>query len=341
MDRRTFIKASSIGAALSLTSQSSLAQEPDELIEQYLEETQSSDFFSSASDVVSAPFVGGDYFSGGNRPFAIYQMRESARNRYEIVDPANVEPAIAGSTQMPDVGIQISMAGAHFAESVWADAGSKTRATMRVTSKGDAVNNADTLHWALTAGLNLYEAYKGDGKITNPIEIGTRLTNTGQSLQFKEGAGSLQISVLGHKKPSWWDNVFSFLRGSGGEALIGALGFPAITVSALKFVDELTNRIADSGRKPIFQASFANVAFSERGVATSNNPAVLNGGLWLIVNPTDKEKFEQFDAYYYGGFARMIPGAYDEPSDVLVGDDPFDDVTYAVLRADVAGGKFL
>ena len=346
MDRRTFLQTSSIGAALSLAGSRAYAQaeQTSPLAEELLEELNGSAFFTSATDEIAVRRPTDRIFSDGAKPFAIYQLREKSGGggrKMEVVDPGNVEPEIRGSDENPDVGIKLSLEGAHFAQSVWADVRERSRATLRITSKGDTLNNADTLHWALTAGLNLYQAYKGGGRITNPIEIGTLLTRTGQSLQFSEGTGALQISVLKHRQPSWWNQVFSFLRGAGGNALIGAIGFPAITVSALRFVDELTNQMADRGRQPVFQASFANVAFSERGFEASRYPAVLNKGLWLVVSPSDREKFEEYEAYYYGGYARMIPGSVEDPSDMLGRDDPFSDISYAVLNANISPGRFL
>lgn len=342
MDRREFLQSSSVGAVLGLLSQSSLAQQGEldqfELAQQMLAEAAGDPFFDSAR-ATTAP-VGME--SHSPRPFAIYQLERSGNNLFSIVDPARVEPAVKGSNAKPDMGVQMSLAGAHFAESVWDRSRPNARATMRVTSRSGVSTDADTLHWALVAGLDLYEAYKGRRPITHPIELSTPLATGGQSLQFQEGAGALQISVLRHRKPSWWDTIFSFLRGSGGQALIASLGFPAITQPALRFVDELTNRIENRDREPIFQASFANVAFSERGRKAATFPAVLNEGLWLIANPSDKQAFDEHGAIYYGGFARMIPADMKEsPNDILVRSDPFRDITYAVVDARFTPAKLL
>lgn len=342
MDRREFLQGSSAGAALGLLMQPARAQQGGldqfELAQQMLAEAAGDPFFDSAR----ASIAPSGLEANAAKPFAIYQLERSGSNLFSIVDPARVRPALKGSNAKPDVGVQMTLAGAHFAESVWDRSRPNARATMRVTSRSGVNTDPDTLHWALVAGLDLYEAYKGRRPVTHPIELSTPLATGGQSLQFQQGAGALQIAVLRHRKPSWWDTIFSFLRGSGGQALIASIGFPAITQPALRFVDELTNRVENRDRQPIFQASFANVAFSERGRNAAAFPAVLNEGLWLIVNPSDKQVLDQHDAIYYGGFARMIPGSLkNSPNDILVQADPFSDITYAVVDARFTPAKFL
>lgn len=341
MDRRQFLQGSTAGAALGMLMQPSLAQMEEvdrfELAQQMLAEAAGDPFFDSARGTPP-----GGLEAAGAKPFAIYQLKQTDANIFNIVDPANVRPAIKGTTRTPDIGVQMSLAGAHFAESVWKRSRPNARATMRVTSKSGVASDPDTLHWALVAGLQLFEAYRGNRPITHPIEFSTPLAIGGQSLQFRQGAGALQIAVLKHREPSWWSTVFSFLRGGGGQALIASLGFPAITQPALRFVDELTNRIENRDREPIFQASFANVAFSEMGANAATFPAVLNEGLWLVINPNDKQTLDQHGAIYYGGFARMIPASMKgSPNDILVNPDPFADITYAVVSSKFTPAKFL
>jgi hypothetical protein len=343
MNRRDLIRSTTIGTTVGLTATcTDLLQAQEEGLE-----LSSQPFFSSATAGVDGSWTGGEFLAEANKPFAIYQLSQTGEDTYEILSPLSVVPDLDGSEENPDVALGLELVGVQFGEEVWTDARAADRATIRLTTKRE-LGATETLHWAITTAVNLYEAYKGDKPVVHPIDLNARLIGPSQTMQFKGGAGAVQLEVLGHERPDWWQKVFNFLRGEGGQALMGAIGFPAVNRAALGFIDELTNRIKAARQKPIFSAGYAAVVFSKQGLTTyaQRNPARLSTGLWLVVNPTDKSLLEQHGAYYFGGYARMVPGSYGDPTaylDVIAqgNEDPFRNITYAVLDADMVETKFL
>ena len=185
--------------------------------------------------------------------FIVYQISKQVEGP-ALLDPTAVQPGLAGSSDQPDVLARLNLASFHIGQGE--DIAPDTRATMRITFGADPSSSSrmlDTAFWAVAAGLKLYQ----NGAVAQDKQLATDLNRAfaNRPVEIAGGLGLLSFEVVRHEEPKWWQRLFSFAQGPGGQALTSVLGFPAITQPALAMVDELLGRLAEDTHEVLFQSA--------------------------------------------------------------------------------------
>jgi hypothetical protein len=282
--------------------------------------------------------------------FIIFQLSNQAKGP-AVVESSNVEPAIDGSEDEPDVLVALEMLSFHIGDNE--EIAPDTRATMRINFGKDESSTEkrfDTVFWSIAAGLNLYdEAKKGEGGRAESKDLRTDFHKAfgNRPIEIPGGLGRLAFEVVKHKEPPWWKKVFRFFESGTGEKLISVLGFPAITTQAIDVIDGLLNRLdEDEEPEPLFKSIPMRLALSKyaRDAFTGSNPRVKMGslrqGFCIMARGRDFDRLNDADVVYYPTFGKLIPQKV-TPEQLMTGDydDPLNDVTYAVFRLGMKRAK--
>jgi hypothetical protein len=145
--------------------------------------------------------------------------------------------------------------------------------------------------------------------------------------------------MVAHEEPPWWRRIFSFAEAASVRKLVAAVGFPGIALDAVRLLDEMLGRIAERTAQPIFQSRPLTVALSERAALdytaglSSVSAAVLNDGIFLMLRHKDVPILSAEPPLFLGGYGRLVPRkGWDPASPKLPETDPYEDLSYAVLR---------
>jgi len=160
------------------------------------------------------------------------------------------------------------------------------------------------------------------------------------------GLAQLQFQVVKHKEPAWWQRIFAFAGGETGRRLVSLLGFPAVTLGALHWLNELVNRVADMEPEPLFRSVPMRLALSKYAseAFTGGSPlvrmGVLNQGFCVMTRRRDFEAVSASNAIYYPTHGKLVPRTV-SPAELAGAryDDPLRDVTYVVFRVGMKGTK--
>jgi hypothetical protein len=267
-----------------------------------------------------------------------------------LLVPNDVEPLIDTSDDLPDVLLSVNLKSFHLAKSEKVD--KDTRATLRISlnkeNDVERANRFDTLFWTVTTGLNLFNSELGkkfDKLDSKSYETDFMKALSNRPIEIPGGVGSIKLEIIKHKEPAWWHKVFTFLGGDNGRKITSALGFPAITTEAFNFIDKVATSFESKDSEKLFASRSLKFAFSKqaRAVITDNVPvkaSSLNKGIWVLARGRDLKALANAKAYYDDMLGILVPDGVTQ-GDVLTGNyvDPFQEVTYAVLKAGMKAAK--
>lgn len=268
--------------------------------------------------------------------FLLFQFSEKADGP-RILETSQVSPKLKGDK--PDVKARMQLTSFHIGEGE--DIDKNARATLRIDFGKDDKSNSplDTVFWSIAAGLRLYDDVKKKRTEAKDLQSDFDDAFSNRPIEIPGGLGKLTFEVVKHQEPKWWQKIFRFLQNDTGKALTSAIGFPGITTQAIGLVDELVNRVDKSKPKILFKSRPMTLALSEKAKSdfTGGLPGIevgsLRPGFCLLVRGRDFETIIDNDSVYMAAYGLLRPKNV-SLADFLGRnyDDPFKDITYAVLR---------
>jgi len=269
--------------------------------------------------------------------FVLFQL---ASDVPKLVEASQVTPRIDGSEKEPDILTHIELSAFHLAENDSVEA--KTKATLRIVVNKDPQSSnttLDTVYWAATAALSLHDK----AKRIDARDIRSDITKTAfakRPIEVPGGLANISFEVIKHNDPSWFRSFLSFFSGNASASLIPILGLPAVSLEVMRLLDDFINGIQDKNAEVLFKSGpmqFAMTQYAKEqftaGLSTVT-VGCLNPGFWILVRGRDIGVLRASPPIYNGMYRRLLPaGASIE--DVLQGkaEDPYNNITYAVLRA--------
>ncbi len=271
--------------------------------------------------------------------FFVFQL-SSQLDGPTILESTQVDPTIEGTEDTPDVLASVEMVSFHLGANEQID--QNTKATLRMnigTDENSTDKKFDTVFWSIAAGLSLYDQAKNGPSAGKDMKSDFQEALGHRPIEIAGGLGKLTFDVIKHKEPPWWKKIFSFAESGTGSALISTLGFPALTSQAIRVIDELLDRLGDSGPQILFKGFPMKLAFSKyaRTEFAGGNPRVkvgcINRGFAVFVRGRDFATIADSSSLYYPAYGKLVPANVSQ-SDLLSGryDDPLKAVTYAVFR---------
>ncbi|ELR69295.1 hypothetical protein C900_05179 [Fulvivirga imtechensis AK7] len=271
--------------------------------------------------------------------FVNFQLSNSL-DKPSIQESSQVEPVLKGSSEQPDVLVNLEMLSFHIGANE--DIDKNSRATIRINIGKDENSrdkNFDTAFWSIAAGLNLYNQAKN--KVADPKDLKSDFKQAfgNRPIEIPGGLSKMTFEVVKHREPKWWQRIFRFMQSDTGKSLISTVGFPAITSTAINMLDELLNRLDKSEPEILFKSLPLRLALSEQAKNdfTAGNPRIkmgsLNPGFTVLARGKDFETIVDSDAIFYPSYGKLVPSEITE-AQLLSGryDDPFKDVTYSIFR---------
>lgn len=276
--------------------------------------------------------------------FLVFQF-DKQEDGDSILDPTDVEPSLHGSEDTPDVLAQLQMVSFHAGDD---DVEKDTKATLRIDLGKDKSSNStlDTLFWSLSAGMNLYSEQKGAKAEGGDLNADFSSAFANRPIEIPGGLAELSFEVVKHREPRWWERVFKFLQSGTGTTLTSAVGFPAITTKAVGFIDELVGRLHDDRPEYLFRSRPMTLALSSKAKSdfTGGLPSIELGsmakGFCLLARGRNYGALVEHDPIFYPHFKKLVPKDVSR-ADLLSGryDDPFQNMTYAVVRVGLSETK--
>lgn len=272
--------------------------------------------------------------------FVVFQLSRQPDGP-RILDLTQVDCAIDGSNDEPDVKMAISLEAFHTAQNEAVS--KKSRATLRVIvgkDKDSTDQQFDTLFWVVTAGLKLYN--ESQQTPVNPKDLAQDFKQAlgSKPIEIPGALATLHFEVVQHEKePQWWQRIFTFLKSPASSGLISLLGFPAVTTSAISFLDEALNRLYDAQPRVLFSGMPLTLALTKRARESyvDGNPNVKIGalapGFCVMTRRCDYQAIASSNACFNRMYGKLIPADITD-AQFHSGDyqDPFANITYAVLR---------
>ena len=270
--------------------------------------------------------------------FLVFQFSGKADGP-RILETSQVSPKLQGAKEKPDIKARMQLTSFHIGEGE--DIDKNTRATLRLDFGKDDKSNSplDTVFWSIAAGLRLYDDIKKKRTETKDLQSDFNDAFSNRPIEIPGGLGKLSFEVVKHQEPKWWQKIFQFLQSDTGKALTSAIGFPGITTQAIGLIDQLVNRLDKSKPKTLFKSRPMTLALSEKAKSdyTGGLPGIevgsLSPGFCLLARGKDFNTIVDSDPVYMASYGLLRPKDV-SVADFLRGnyDDPFEDVTYAVLR---------
>ncbi|MFS4448360.1 hypothetical protein [Maribacter sp. 2307UL18-2] len=257
-----------------------------------------------------------------------------------ILESSEVISTIDGSTNQPDVLVNLEMQSFHIGNDVNVD--KNTRATMRINIGKDESSTDkyfDTAFWSIAAGLDLYN--KAQNKPADPKDLKADFKQAfgNRPIEIPGGLAKMTFEVVKHREPKWWQRIFKFLQSDTGKTLTSTIGFPAITNNAINLLDELLNKLDKSDPEILFKSRPLRLALSEKAKSdyTGGNERIkmgsLSPGFCVLARGKDFNTFINSNAFYYPAYGKLVPSNVSN-ADLVTGnyEDPFKNVTYSIFR---------
>ncbi|WP_353778484.1 hypothetical protein [Winogradskyella sp. 3972H.M.0a.05] len=264
-----------------------------------------------------------------------------------ILESSEVTSSIKGSTEEPDVLMNLEMQSFHIGKDV--DVDKNTRATMRINIGKDENSTDkyfDTAFWSIAAGLDLYNKAKQKPADPKDLKADFKQAFGNRPIEIPGGLSKMTFEVVKHREPKWWQRIFKFLQSDTGKSLTSTLGFPAITNNAISLLDELLNKLDRSEPDILFKSRPLRLALSEKakldytGGSERIKIGSLTPGFCVLARGKDFNTFINSDAYYYPTYGKLVPSNVSN-ADLVRGnyDDPFENVTYSIFRIGMKSHK--
>jgi hypothetical protein len=279
----------------------------------------------------------------GDQFLAFYLNPEEEGDR--ILESSQVAPSVEGGADQPDIMTKVQLEAFHVGQGENVDR--KTRATLRMTlgkDKSSTDRVFDDVFWAVAAGLRLYDDSKKKRSSAKDLSADFDQALGKRPIEVPGGLGLLSFEVVRHREPPWWRRIFSFVGSGTGRTLISALGFPALTLTAVNVVDELLNRLDRSEPHVLFKSRPLRLAFSEYakqqfGGGATTRVGSMTPGRWLLARGRDYATMLREKPVFWPAYGRLFP-AEAELTDVVNGNDGgLGNLTYGVLRVGIRAAK--
>ncbi|MCX2679453.1 hypothetical protein OOZ15_05810 [Galbibacter sp. EGI 63066] len=278
--------------------------------------------------------------------FIVFQLSNKEEGA-PVFESSEVTPLIDGSKEEPDILMSMEMQSFHIGKDVEVD--KKTRATMRINIGKDENSSDkyfDAAFWSIAAGLDLYNQIKK--KPVEPRDLKTDFKQAfgNRPIEIPGGLAKMTFEVVKHLEPRWWQRIFKFLKSDTGTAFTSAIGFPAITNTAINLIDELLNKLNRSKPEVLFKSRPLRLALSKKakdeytGGSERVRIGSLSPGFCVLARGRDFKTLINANAYYYPTYGKLVP-AHVSNTDLLSGNyhDPFKNVTYAIFRIGMKAHK--
>jgi hypothetical protein len=351
IDRRTFMKTGTVGAAIAALPPGIAAQETSAVRFGALPDTPlptSEAFLMNAAahpgDKSTIAMLGEtDILTAADlsNQFIVFQSADVS-GQPTLLEASGIMPAVSTPAATPDVLLDVSLLSFHVADDETVN--KDTRATMRLTLSGGDQESQSPLYWAVTAGMQLYDEVKSKRPLPSQFETSFKRALGNRSIAIPTAVGTMKFEVVKHKEPKWWHKVFNFLGSGGGKILTSALGFPGVTQDVIKFIDDAASRFEDNNPAVLFASRPLQFAFSKEAKTASSGVVekigALNPGLWIMARGRDFAMLKGQHATYYHTYGMLVPSAT-PIEDVLAGkaNDPLKNVTYAVFKSKIEATK--
>jgi hypothetical protein len=274
--------------------------------------------------------------------FFIFQLNDDPKGP-AVLEPTEVAPSIKGSDDQPDVLMRLAMESLHVGKQE--PVSPETKATTRVAVGEDSSvsRGFETLTWTLAAGLDLWDQYKNEQTQHNEMKADSHEAFGGSPIELVGGVGKLSFEVVKHKNPPWWRDLFKLAQDPTVNKLVSLVGFPAITLSAVSFVDGLLSKLLGSEDPDVlFKGRPMKLALTEKGrdELTAGLHTVkagcVNPGFLVLARGRDRDEIVAADVEYHSELGVLIPrGKRGEE----IYDDALPEVTYAIMRLKMKQAK--
>ena len=256
---------------------------------------------------------------------------------FRLTDPHQIEPTLKGAEDAPDVLLKTELVAFHPSRAL--TEGESRDVTLRMDLGQDPASQSslEPVFWSIAAGLDVYNlATSGGDKSPKSFRSDFSKAFNGSVVQVPGGLSQLRMELVAHKPAPWWKSVFRFASSGTAKSFASAVGFPSILPEAIKIIDEAFSKFFDDG-EVLFSSNPVRYGLTEAAKAdfTSGIDGVmlpaLTEGLYVAVRGEDLERIST-TAKFLGGYG-MLVSADSDPLEVMRGGvDPFEDVTYAVIR---------
>lgn len=262
-----------------------------------------------------------------------------ANGQPALIESSQVEPTIQTSAENPDIALNVNLESFHIADSEGVDPETKASVRLTVGEEDSSSGVGDPLFWAVSTGINLYDAQKKHKSIPADLKSNFMKTLNNRPIALQGAIGSMRFEIIKHKKPSWWERIFEFANSDPGKLLISTLGFPAIVEQAVSFIDEAASRFQNTNAQILMASHKLLFAFSQQARTSyvAGGPVkigVLNPGRWILVRGRDFEALKDAKAWFFPTYGILVPSGV-SGDQVVAGKyaDPFANITYAILNS--------
>ena len=265
-----------------------------------------------------------------------------------------VTPKLSGESKAPDIEMRIELDALHLPDR---DIKSGT-VKIQVSQDDRFTEGREALSWVVAAGLNLYEDFKTKG--ASPLKPGDLKADlvkpfAGRPISLPGGAGYIKIDILQDSKKSllenMWESIVAIFKTPQGMALAVTVGFPAIGLPAVAFIDQLIGRYKADTAVPVIEGRkmrwALNKAALERLLLGSNGMVefpVMNSGYYVLVPAGRLGNLLGSKPKYVGGFGYFVPGNVDITDQAALanyldqvanGNYEYGELPYAVIRVEI------
>ncbi len=278
-----------------------------------------------------------DRFSLNDAHFRLFVLAADDAGSHRFMDPHEVDAALEGSEELPDVRMRLNMLAFH-SGAISLDKNHE-RATLRLDVGQNDMGSStlNPLFWTIAAGLdlatsaNLIDAPDTPKKYRDNFDaaFGRR------PIELPGGATQLRFQVVSHPKEEWWQEIFRFLKSDVGDRLISAIGLPGVTKEAVKIIDQAFGMLEK--HDIIFQSDKMDFSVTARARETYTmgmpgvEAPVMNPGFCLLAPHSFYPLITEKKPKFFGGYGRLAPSDWSLGDFHTKQDNPFDKMPYAVL----------
>ncbi len=268
--------------------------------------------------------------------FVLLQLTDSDKR---INNTSEVEPTLVGAPEKADVNMLLDFEGFNIGKHEGVD--SDTKATLQLQIGQEKRNGPlEKLFYCVNGGLSLYNEIKGKKSESKDFKKSTAQALGNQPISLPGGIGKLTLKVVKHEEPKWWQQIFSFAGSDKGKELFSLVGFPGITETAINCVNGMLDNLFTKEPEVLFQSQPVKLGFTQAakeelsGGLSTNFVSSLNPGFWVMAKKSDYDLIMNSKPIYYGGYGILAPDGMSEIEALKdSGNNPFSEITYAVIRA--------
>lgn len=258
-----------------------------------------------------------------------------ARGISALADPTQLTPQHKGSDEEPDVELKVELVALHAGEGL--DGGDQATLRADFGQSSQSRSRLKPLFWSIAAGLDLAKAMKSGKEGPSKLRGDFDDAFSGRPATIGGGLAEIRFEVVAHRPDRWWEEIFGFLETGAGRELTSFIGFPGIVDAAVDIINQAFD-ILDPKTKPLLSGPPIRAALSAyardnfTGGSDAVKMGVLNPGFYVIMPARDIDLVNDAKPYFFGDYGVLLP--HDLPPEKFTssGEDPFEQVTYAVIK---------